>query len=154
MCPTDVSVHLTYWMIYFQLKPSTLTVVPQKSLLHILIAKNDWSREKTSGISLSIKVRGEFQQWKHHIKKTPLSRACDRHVALPCNLYRMCKSFHDVFHDDKYLTIKYVERFLFSLEGPIVRQTDFWIKNSTFWIFHSSLYGQKTVQPKNLCLAY
>ena len=45
-------------------------------------------------------------------------------------LNRTCKSFHDVFIDNKSLAVWYVARFLFSLEVSIFHQTDLWIKSS------------------------
>ena len=69
MCPTDFSVRLTYWLIHFQLKPRKLMIVPQEPYLHTFIANY---------ISISIKLRDQFQQWKHHYLKYHLANASDR----------------------------------------------------------------------------
>ena len=48
---------------------------------------NRWSREKTFDISLSIKLREEFQQWKHHIKRQQILRASDRWIFFPSTIF-------------------------------------------------------------------
>lgn len=49
---------------------------PTRIFFYIFKSLIDWSWEKTSDISISVKLH-EFQQWKHYIRKRYLSNAPD-----------------------------------------------------------------------------
>ena len=49
---------------------------PTRIFFYIFKSQIDWSWEKTSDISISVKLH-EFQQWKHYIRKRYLSNAPD-----------------------------------------------------------------------------